>query len=310
MFKKFMAQLGKGAAQVDLVLDKEEYTLGEQVNGELLIQGGTVEQDINKIDIDLFMSAHVGEQEHSVLIHRFEFHDSFKIQPSERKTLPFSYQLPKNLLLSGYSVSYYFITHLDIAAGVDSTDRDPIIVIPPGRFQNVLTALGQLGFREKYGSRSFDGHLQEFEFTPTSFLKDEVKEVEFVAALEDEGIHLLLEVDLASPAGEKEVKREVWLENQLLDDPDQLLAHIRQILTEAVQNPGICFYDKKRFYHKMSGLTGAIGAFAAGLIAAEVFEEALEEVFEDGGSDQELFDFEEEEDGGFFDDLFGGDEDV
>ncbi|MBA4493928.1 sporulation protein [Paenactinomyces guangxiensis] len=304
VFKKFMAKLGKGAAQVDLVLDNQEYMLGEQVNGELIIQGGTIEQDINKIDVDFLMNVRVGEHEHTALIHRFQFHDSFKIQPSERKTFPFSYDLPQNLLLSGYSVSYYFITHLDIAGGVDSTDRDHIHVTPPQRFQNILTALGQLGFREKYGSRSFDGHMQEFEFTPTSFLKDEVQEVEFVAAIEEEGIRLLLEVDLYSFTGEKEVKREVWLENQILDDPDQLVAYLQQILADTVQNPSVYYYDKKHFYHKISGLSGAIGAFAVGLIAAEIFEEALEEIFEDEETDEESPD----EDEGFLEDFFGGDE--
>ncbi|MFC7440344.1 sporulation protein [Laceyella putida] len=302
VFKKFMAKLGKGSAQVDLVLDKQEYKLGEQINGELFIQGGTIEQDINKIDIDFLMSVRIGEHEQTILINRFPFHEPFKIKPSERKSYSFSYELPQNLLLSGYSVSYYFITHLDIAAGVDSTDRDPIDVLPPDRFQNILKAFDKLGFCEKYGSRSFDGHMQEFELTPTSLLKDDVKEVEFVAAMEKAGIHLLLEVDLRTFSGEKEVKREVWLDNELLNNESELVNHLQHILFEMVNEPGFYHYDKAKFHHKVSRLPGAIGAFAIGLIAMELLDEAVEEVAEGifGEEEQEgLFDFfggEEEED--------------
>ncbi|SEN04156.1 sporulation protein [Lihuaxuella thermophila] len=309
VFKKFMAKLGKGAAQVDLVLDQEEYTLGEQVSGELVIQGGTVPQEINGIDIDFMMSVHTEKQEQTVLIHRFPFPGSFQIQPGERKTLPFSYELPKNLLLSGYSVSYYFVTHLDIAGAVDSTDRDPVLIMPPQRLQNIFTALEQLGFREKYGSRSFDGYMQEFEFSPTSFLKEEAKELGFVAGMEEEGIRLLLEMDLYSFTGEQELKREVWIENRVLDDPGQLVPFLRQVLTEMVEHPHSYVHDKQRFYHhfrhKLSGITGAVGAFAAGLIAAEAFQDIVEDGFA-----ADFGEGEESDDVGLFDGLFGGEEDL
>jgi sporulation-control protein len=304
VFKKFMAKLGKGSAQVDLILDQPQYKLGEQINGQLVITGGTIEQEINKIDIDFMMSVRLGEHIQTVLINRFPFPESFKIQPSQKKSYSFSYELPQNLLLSCDSVSYYFITHLDIAAGVDSTDRDPIDILPPDRFQNILHAFDRLGFREKYGSRSFDGHLQEFELTPTSMLRNEVEEVEFVAAVEETGIHLFLEVDLRTFAGEKEVKRELWLDNQLLDDQNALIDYLQQVLFEMVNNPNQYHADKAQFHHKTAGLPGAIGGFAIGLIAMELLEEVVEDIVEEIFEEDEDDDDEDDEDGffDFFDD--------
>jgi sporulation-control protein len=306
VFKKFMAKLGKGSAQVDLILDQHQYKLGEQINGQLVITGGTVEQEINKIDVDFMMSVRAGEHIQTVLINRFPFPESFKIQPSEKKTYSFSYQLPQNLLLSCNSVSYYFITHLDIAAGVDSTDRDPIDILPPDRLQNILYAFDRLGFREKHDSRSFDGHMQEFELAPTSMLVNEVEEVEFVAAIAETGIHLLLEVDLRTFFGEKEVKRELWLDNQLLDDQNALIDYLQQVLLEMVNNPSLYHADKAQFRHKISGLPGAIGAFAIGLIAMELLEEAVEDIDEDFFEDDDDDDDDDDEDSLL--DFFGDEE--
>ena len=68
MFKRVLAKLGVGSATVNLVLDKDEYTLGDTVEGQILVEGGTVEQRINKIDVDL-VTERPGEGE-GVLPHR------------------------------------------------------------------------------------------------------------------------------------------------------------------------------------------------------------------------------------------------
>lgn len=299
-----MAKLGKGSAQVNLILNKQEYKPGEQINGELIIQGGTVEQAINNIDIDFLMSVHVGEHEQTVLINRFPFHESFQIQPAERKYYSFSYELPKNLLVSGYSVGYYFITHLDIAAGMDSTDHDPVYILPPERFHKILKSLDKLGFREKYGSRSFNGQMQEFAWEPTTLFKNEISEIELVAAEEETGIHLLLEVDLRTSGGEKEVKRELWFDNELLNNETALREHLQHTLTEIIDEPSAYHADKAQFQQKLSGLPGVIGSFAVGLIAMDLLEEAVEETVEAMAGEEEP----DEEGGSRFFDFFEGED--
>ncbi|SFJ94595.1 sporulation protein, partial [Thermoflavimicrobium dichotomicum] len=152
VLKNFLAKLGHGGAKVDLILDKQEYVLDEQVSGELVIQGGTVEQHINKIDIELVMSLYYKNHHYTQTVQVFPFHTPFNIQPSEKKVFPFSCKIPSNLLLSSHSVSYYFITHLDIAGAVDHTDRDYVKILPPARLQNLLKAFEQIGFYEKHDS--------------------------------------------------------------------------------------------------------------------------------------------------------------
>ncbi|OYD07505.1 sporulation protein [Paludifilum halophilum] len=320
MLKNLMAKLGKGGAKVDLVLDREDYTPGEPVSGELTIQGGTVEQKINRIDVELLMSIRVKERDFSHVIARFPFHESFTVHPEEKKSFPFSCELPQDLPLSGNQVVYYFITHLDIAAGVDHSDHDYIRVHPPHRLQKVLTAFEELGLREKYDSRSFNGYVQEFELFPTSFLQDRVEEVEFVAAYEDTGLRLMLEVDLFSFFGEKEIRREVHLENELLDESDRLVEHLQSLLLEMVENPDAYAYPRfsgTSGEHKHGGFSkigGAVGGFAAGVLGGVVLSELMDELTEDEAeaaeeeesSEEETPEEESEEEGGFFEDLFGG----
>jgi sporulation-control protein len=48
MLRKFLAKLGKGAATVDLQLENRPYQVGEMVQGEVIIKGGEVDQQINQ----------------------------------------------------------------------------------------------------------------------------------------------------------------------------------------------------------------------------------------------------------------------
>lgn len=305
MFKRVLAKLGVGSATVNLVLDKDEYTLGDTVEGQILVEGGTVEQRINKIDVDLVLSVRVKEKVFSHTVDSASFHTPFLVAPSEKKVFPFTFSLPNNLLISGNTVWYDFVTRLDIADGVDHSDRDPVRILPPERLNRVLEALGRLGFREKHDSRSFDGYVQEFEFFPTDFMRERIEELEFVASLEEDGIRLLLEVDLRTLfGGEKELKREVFLENSLLEDVTALSDHFRELIGEMAENPGA--FSGFRFdhhpHHAFSRYGGAIGGLAAGVLGGLVLSELVEEVAEGAEDLGEVL----EDVGDFFD--FGGED--
>lgn len=318
MFKNLMAKLGKGGAKVDLVLEKEDYNPGEEVKGELVILGGTIDQHINRIDVDLQLSLRVKEKTLQHTIQNFPFHQPFTVKSNERRTFPFSCQLPKDLPVSGNQVSYSFNTRLDIASGVDHLDHDAIRIHPPQPLQRVLEAFSQLGFREKYDSRSFNGHTQEFELFPTSLLQGQVEEVEFIAALDSSGIRLLLEVDLLTSFGEKEIRRELFIENDLLEDEPGLREHLEETLLEMVENPGD-FQGVSMPKHPIQGHQGSgtnwggmVGGFAAGVLGGMVLSELMGDGME-GLSEtfEEATDFELPDGGELLDDIgdfFGGDD--
>ena len=53
MFKKLTAKMGAGAASVDAVLSTPTVRPGEQVTGVVHVEGGDVEQEINRITVAL-----------------------------------------------------------------------------------------------------------------------------------------------------------------------------------------------------------------------------------------------------------------
>ncbi|MED0680489.1 sporulation protein [Aneurinibacillus thermoaerophilus] len=306
-----MAKLGFGSARVDLVLRNSEFILGDTVEGELVIQGGAVEQYIKKIDVQFMMAIRTKQNEYRQAIATIPFACNFNIGAEERKVFPFRYELPKDLLISSHTVAYYFVTNLDIAAGVDNQDRDYIRVNPPQRFQNIIAAFEQLGFREKHDSRKFNGYAQEFEFFPTTFLRDRVKEVEFIAAIEEEQIRLLLELDLPSFGHEVEIKHEVALSNELLADPASVADYLRGVMEEMVDNPHAYLHQRSMMehdhhHHRHGGFAGAMGGFAAGLLGGMILSEIMDEVMDGvGGGDAIESAFDGGDDGGGFGDFFG-----
>lgn len=305
MLKKMMAKLGKGSAKIDLVLDHDTFQPGDEVTGELQIRGGTVEQSINRIDVDLMIRAAVKDQVHEECLLRVPVYEAFTLSPDEEKTLPFTMRLPEDLPVSGHSISFYFTTRLDIKAGVDHLDTDPILIQPPDRIQHVLNAFQELGFSEQYESRKFTGYAQEFALYPPDHLRGTVEEVEFVAAMEPNGLRLLMEVDMRSLFREVEIKREIVFTDEQLNDESFLAAELEKAIDDVLQNPQSYqypFVGKKERIHRHSGLTGAVGGFAAGVLGGLVLASLMDDLGELGSEDEGEGEDGGDE-GGFFDDF-------
>lgn len=292
MFKKLLAKFGAGAADVDLVLSKDRYELGETIVGEFVVKGGEVEQQINRIDVDFVVSIWKNGREYTQLITRKLVSPGFHIHSKERKVIPFSYDPPKDILVSGEFVRYFFVTNLDIDAGKDSSDRDYIQILAPLRLQGILHAFEKLGFQEETYSRSFDGYSQIFAFVPMND-SYQVNEIVFKVALEEEGVRLLLEVDIPSFIGEKEVKREVWMSNEWLSDENRLTNYLHETIQTMITQPyaytnfSSIHFESGQKYSGNGIAVGALGGVVAGMFVSNAIDQAFEE--EDNNQDEEEF---------------------
>lgn len=284
-----LAMFGKGSAQVYLRLDQDSYAIGDEITGQVVVQGGTVEQKINKIVVEFFLNVVNDGRVYTKQIHRFAVADSFSMQPGEEKTFPLKYQIPLKMLLSSSKASYHFITKLDIQSGKDDSHREVVSILANKPLQNLFAALEQLGFEETAESRSFDGYLQEFAFAPTSDFRDKLEELEFNIIIKEEGLLLLCELDCYAFLGEKEISRKCWIENVLLDDVEALAKHLRQFIEETLQQYSSHIGDKRYLQHHHYQLAGAVGAIAYGLIALELFDDDLIDDFEDESEESEDF---------------------
>jgi sporulation-control protein len=130
LLRKMMSRLGVGSAYVDLILNKTAFQQGECIEGILHIFGGTVEQKIEKLDVEFIQKTLRDGKEVDTVIATIPVAGAFQIEEGQRKQIPFMYQIPDSLPPSQPGISYRFITRLDIEDGVDTLDFDYIQILP------------------------------------------------------------------------------------------------------------------------------------------------------------------------------------
>lgn|GEM_PF-2423865 len=186
VFKSFLASLGMGAAKIDLMLSSDQITMGENVDGKIVMTGGNVEQKIEGLFVDFKLSSRFSKGDQTIFVNETIqrvniFKDQFVVEPGQTMEFPFSFQCPEYLPVSSVNTRYYFQTNLEIKAGIDSKDRDFIVVRPSGLIKNFMEGFQLLGFvhrAEGYTGRIRDDQ-QIIQFQPTSWLRGEYDEIVF-----------------------------------------------------------------------------------------------------------------------------------
>ncbi|NYI03351.1 sporulation protein [Allostreptomyces psammosilenae] len=168
-FKKLLASLGSGGASVDTVLANPNVYPGGVLEGEVRLEGGTVDQEIESLSLALQALVEVeteeGEYRENVEFHTEVVAGSTTVAAGARHTVPFSLQVPWETpitsvfgqTLTGMQLGVK--TTLAIARAVDSGDVDPVAVHALPSQQAVLDGFSRLGF----GFRSADcerGHIR------------------------------------------------------------------------------------------------------------------------------------------------------
>jgi sporulation-control protein len=128
LLRKYMTLLGIGSARVDLVLDKDNVKVGESVLGYFSINGGTIEQQIKRIECDL-VKLNVTEETEEVVDSTTILSASL-IKSEDNKKIPFSFYIPFTIVPSSAEINYRFKTRMIFQEGVKSIDQDIIEVLP------------------------------------------------------------------------------------------------------------------------------------------------------------------------------------
>lgn len=213
-FKKLLASLGVGSAEVETVLDDPDVTPGTTLQGVVHIKGGNVQQEIEQLDVALVAKAEVetgdGEHDQHIPFHAQALTGKFTLQPGQKVSTPFSLQVPwetpitvaYGARLRGMLVGV--ATQLEIEHGVDSTDIDPIVVRPLPPQERILEALYVLGFQlhradVETGQVLNTGQTlpfyQEIEFYPPAQYRHGINEVEVTFFASASRLEVVLELD-------------------------------------------------------------------------------------------------------------------
>ncbi|MFF8385193.1 sporulation protein [Streptomyces kanasensis] len=212
-FKKMLASLGAGGANVETVLTEANTVPGGVVQGEVRIEGGSVPQDIQGLSLGLQARVEVegGEQEvkQDIEFTKVQLGGAFTVQAGAVHVVPFGLEIPWETpvtCISGQQLHGMHIgvtTELAIARAVDSTDLDPVNVHPLPAQQAILDAFVQLGFRFKSadmerghirGTRQRLPFYQEIEFLPPQQYRG-LNQVELTFVADGREMDVVLEMD-------------------------------------------------------------------------------------------------------------------
>ncbi|EGG43887.1 MULTISPECIES: sporulation protein [Streptomyces] len=212
-FKKLLASLGAGGASVETVLTEENVVPGGVVQGEVRIQGGSVDQQIEGLSVGLQAKVEVesGDQEYKQNIEfaTQRLGGAFELKAGAVHAVPFGLEIPWETpvtMIDGQSLRGMQIgvrTELQIARAVDSGDLDPVNVHPLPAQKAILDAFIQLGFRFKdadmerghiRGTRQRLPFYQEIEFYPPQQYRG-LNQVELSFVADDHEMDVVLEMD-------------------------------------------------------------------------------------------------------------------
>ncbi|MEW6573057.1 MAG: sporulation protein, partial [Bacillota bacterium] len=183
------------------ILPQDTYRAGDKITGTVRIESGKVDQEVNKVYLQLLVHAHYGGREErkevKQILHSSEILQPLVVKAGETaREFPVEFQIPLTVPISTPSTRFFVLTGLDVSKAVDPGDSDPIIILPDWRREVAKKALEkELGFRPIRDSGEYNGRHQEFEYVPTGFMRGKLDELEAVFQPSNDGIRLFLEID-------------------------------------------------------------------------------------------------------------------
>jgi len=191
-----MASVGIGAARVDLIPDRQEYRLGEELKGKLVVFSGDLDQQVDMIYLHLKMEARQGDEHIVRNLDSVKITDGFTIAAnSPQREFTFSYRLPYGIPVSSSRIRYTLSVGMDIKNALDPRDVEPVRILPSLEMEAVLGALDRMGFVHQHDSGELEHGRQKFEFYPTNFMRGKLDELEAAFIQNDNNLSVILEID-------------------------------------------------------------------------------------------------------------------
>ncbi|WP_447001986.1 sporulation protein [Saccharothrix isguenensis] len=214
MFKRMLSAFGVGGPSVDTVLDTPHATPGQVITGQVRIQGGSNEANIDQIVLSLVTRVEVEHGDHEFNgvseFLRVVVAQGVRVPAGQPMAVPFQLPLPWETpitavggqQLPGMTVGVR--TELVISSAPDKGDLDPLLVGPLPSQDRVLEAFGQLGFQFRsadveagriHGVHQELGFYQEIEFFPPAQYAGRINQVELTFVTNPHELVVVLEAD-------------------------------------------------------------------------------------------------------------------
>jgi sporulation-control protein len=203
--KRILASVGIGNASVDTVLPSSTVTPGESIDAEIHVTGGSVEQEVRSIDLEVETRYAAEDGYSEMTIDKLRLTDGLTIEPDHDDVIPVTIDIPYTTPVTLGTVDVWVETELEIDMAVDPEDKDYLDVRPTPRMQAVFDAAEELGFTFRSAECEADPYgrytsgrrfVQEFEFRPQSGpFAGKIDEIELVFVPSADELTVFLEVD-------------------------------------------------------------------------------------------------------------------
>ncbi|WP_335936072.1 sporulation protein [Streptomyces sp. PTD5-9] len=212
-FKRLLASLGAGGASVETELAEVNVVPGGVVQGEVRIQGGSVDQRIEGLSVGLQARVEVEGQDtetkQDIEFTKLRLGGEFEVRAGAVHVVPFGLEIPWETPITMFAGQHLHgmhigvTTELEIARALDSGDLDPVNVHPLPAQEAILDAFGRLGF--VFRSADMErGHIrgtcqrlpfyQEIEFHPPQQYRG-LNQVELSFVADGREMDVVLEMD-------------------------------------------------------------------------------------------------------------------
>ncbi|MEG9297835.1 sporulation protein [Mangrovibacillus sp. Mu-81] len=133
MLEKFLSSIGIGHVKVDTVVPNATITAGDNINGEVIIEGGMADQQVNEVQLLLLFKYEEDKEDSDFPYHEKEIKtiilkDIGTIKAGEKKAISFQFPTDRDHPKTTESNQTILRTTVDIPQAVDPTDEDSIIV--------------------------------------------------------------------------------------------------------------------------------------------------------------------------------------
>ncbi|MEV4734442.1 sporulation protein [Saccharopolyspora sp. NPDC049426] len=213
MFKKLLAAVGVGGAEVETELRTPGVQPGGQVHGVVRLRGGEVPQQLDGVSVEFVtrVEREVNDDEVESVrgFGRQRVGQGVALQPGQVLELPFQVAAPMETPITFYGGRHLpggeiaVRTRLEISGAVDATDTDPVGVGALPAQHVLLEAVERLGFRlhrvdceagHLRGTRQTLPFYQEIEFHGSpNYPRLKQLEVTFIAG--HDGLDVIIEGD-------------------------------------------------------------------------------------------------------------------
>ncbi|MGW5054136.1 sporulation protein [Actinokineospora sp. NPDC004072] len=299
VFKKMLRALGVGGPSVDTVLSSPVAVPGGTVTGEVRMQGGEHDADIDYVALSLVTRVERSDDTQGhVEFDRHVVAGRFPLRAGQAHAIPFQLQIPWETPVTAvggrrlHGMALGLRTELAVAKAVDKGDLDPLQVEPLPSQAAVLAAFDRMGFAFRsadleqgriHGVAQHLPFFQEIEYHPPAHLARGISQVELTFITDAHGLVVVLEADKRGglltqggdvygrfAVGHAEAERTDWT------------ARIGEWLTQTAGRRS-AFGGHAGGHGGGHGLHGGAGAVVAGAAAGIVGGMVLGEVFDEIG---------------------------